>query len=566
MKLNLNDVGSLIDATTAQTTINNNNTSIENAVENTLSRDGTSPNQMESNFDMNGNSIVNLPKPLSATEPLRLQDLDDFNANGTFTPLPAGGTTGQTLTKTSGSDYAVGWSNAGQGTVSSVALSAPADFTVSGSPVTTAGTLGLSYATTPTGTGALVRKDSPDITGTAPNLTSGHVTTNANLTGPITSVGNATSVAAQTGTGSTFVMQDSPALTTPSLGTPASGNLLSCTGYPVTSLANVASYSLIGNNTSGSAAPSAIQIPSLTTKATPAAGDYVLLVDTAASNAFKKATVSSMSTSAGVTSIDALTGAFTTGSGLLSSGNILKPDPAVFYGFLGGLTVSTTSGSATFGVSVGACANSTGAEMMKLTSAYTKNTGSWTVGSGNGALDTGTIAANSWYYVYVIKRLDTGVVDILISLSATSPTLPTNYTVFRRIGAMRSVAGVVWREVTQFGDNFYYTTPFQDINLSGTLTTSRSLQTLTAPPSMIAMTRIYFFNAGAASTALVQPPLETDRAVGAFMSLTAEVANQGQSGHFQVPLNSSSQIALRAGSASGSITVETLGWTDFRGK
>ena len=40
----------------------------------------------------------------------------------------------------------------------------------------------------------------------------------ANLTGPITSVGNATSVAAQTGTGSTFVMQTSPTLTTPDIG------------------------------------------------------------------------------------------------------------------------------------------------------------------------------------------------------------------------------------------------------------------------------------------------------------------------------------------------------------
>ena len=38
-------------------------------------------------------------------------------------------------------------------------------------------------------------------------------TVNANLTGPITSVGNATSIASQTGTGSTFVMSVAPALT-----------------------------------------------------------------------------------------------------------------------------------------------------------------------------------------------------------------------------------------------------------------------------------------------------------------------------------------------------------------
>jgi len=54
-----------------------------------------------------------------------------------------------------------------------------------------------------------------NITGTAASLTAGTVTTNANLTGPITSVGNATSIASQTGTGTTFVMSNSPTITTP---------------------------------------------------------------------------------------------------------------------------------------------------------------------------------------------------------------------------------------------------------------------------------------------------------------------------------------------------------------
>jgi len=40
----------------------------------------------------------------------------------------------------------------------------------------------------------------------------------SNLTGPITSVGSATSIASQTGTGSTFVVQNTPTLTTPVLG------------------------------------------------------------------------------------------------------------------------------------------------------------------------------------------------------------------------------------------------------------------------------------------------------------------------------------------------------------
>lgn len=55
------------------------------------------------------------------------------------------------------------------------------------------------------------------------------VTTNANLTGPITSVGNATSLAAQTGTGSVFVVQNTPTLTTPVIGA-ATGTSLQLSG------------------------------------------------------------------------------------------------------------------------------------------------------------------------------------------------------------------------------------------------------------------------------------------------------------------------------------------------
>jgi hypothetical protein len=55
------------------------------------------------------------------------------------------------------------------------------------------------------------------------------VTTNANLTGPITSSGNTTSIASQTGTGSTFVMNTSPTLVTPVLGAATATSINSTT-------------------------------------------------------------------------------------------------------------------------------------------------------------------------------------------------------------------------------------------------------------------------------------------------------------------------------------------------
>ena len=70
--------------------------------------------------------------------------------------------------------------------------------------------------------------DQTNITGNAAT-----VTTNANLTGPITSVGNATAIGSQTGTGSTFVMNTSPTLISPALGTPTSGIATNLTGLPL---------------------------------------------------------------------------------------------------------------------------------------------------------------------------------------------------------------------------------------------------------------------------------------------------------------------------------------------
>src|SRR6266702_1570586 len=99
VKVTTTNVGSLIDATTAQTTINTNTSNIAAAIENTLSRDGTAPNQMLSSLDMNSKPIYNLPAPVTSTSPLRLSDLNSFIGGGTISQLPSGGTAGQVLSK-----------------------------------------------------------------------------------------------------------------------------------------------------------------------------------------------------------------------------------------------------------------------------------------------------------------------------------------------------------------------------------------------------------------------------------------------------------------------------------
>lgn len=71
------------------------------------------------------------------------------------------------------------------GDVTSVGLSLPSDFTISGSPVTSSGTLTGAWTTTPTGTGAMVRANSPTLVAPALGTPASGVATN--LTGlPLT--------------------------------------------------------------------------------------------------------------------------------------------------------------------------------------------------------------------------------------------------------------------------------------------------------------------------------------------------------------------------------------------
>lgn len=57
--------------------LNSNFDAIEVALENTLSRDGTSPNAMEANLDMDSNRILNLPDPENDSEPVTLGYAND---------------------------------------------------------------------------------------------------------------------------------------------------------------------------------------------------------------------------------------------------------------------------------------------------------------------------------------------------------------------------------------------------------------------------------------------------------------------------------------------------------
>lgn len=86
---------------------NANNAAIEAAFENTLSRDGSTPNSMSAPLDMNSNRILNLPQPLGPNDPARLSDLTGVTLVSQALPTQVG-QSGKSLS-TNGS--VLTWSN-----------------------------------------------------------------------------------------------------------------------------------------------------------------------------------------------------------------------------------------------------------------------------------------------------------------------------------------------------------------------------------------------------------------------------------------------------------------------
>lgn len=64
-KLDLPDIGSLAVLSSARSKINSNFNKVESAINNTLSRDGTAPNQMEAELDLNDHKVINVADPVA---------------------------------------------------------------------------------------------------------------------------------------------------------------------------------------------------------------------------------------------------------------------------------------------------------------------------------------------------------------------------------------------------------------------------------------------------------------------------------------------------------------------
>lgn len=235
--------------------------------------------------------------------------------------------------------------------------------------------------------------------------------------------------------------------------------------------------------------------------------------------------------------------------------------------YLAGCGMSTAGSSTTMSIAAGAAMDAGNAYLMQL-SAIDKTTSAWAVGTGNGGLDAGTIANSTWYHFYVIRRPDTGVVDVLFSTNATTPTLPTNYTQYRRIGSGKTNGSGQWTSFVQVGDYFHWLSPVLDVNTSA-LSTSTTLYALSVPPGVQVQARVQatVTHSAAGGAVYINTPAANNESVASGRySLSSPVAGQIVAGQLDVLTDTSGQIQVVALASSTTFTLGTQGWTDTRGR
>ncbi len=244
-------------------------------------------------------------------------------------------------------------------------------------------------------------------------------------------------------------------------------------------------------------------------------------------------------------------------------------------GHLAGYTLSNNGADAVndIDIAAGSAIADDQSAFLVLAAGLTKRLdANWAVGNNQGGLDTGAIA-NGTYHLFAIRRPDTGVVDVLFSLSATAPTMPANYTQKRRIGAVRRVSNAL-RAFRQNGDYF----------LEDVITTDNS----TVNPGTSAVTATLSVPVGVVVRALITVALADQTVAGPTYMVVSPLANadsaptsarwniailagsgiQERNAPFEIDTNTSGQIRVRLdnSTADHSIAITTRGWIDRRGQ
>lgn len=251
--------------------------------------------------------------------------------------------------------------------------------------------------------------------------------------------------------------------------------------------------------------------------------------------------------------------------------------------YLAGLGTSNNAAATTTKVDIaaGQAQDAGNAGGLILSASTTKDLSAvWAVGSGNGCLGTAVArTASTWYHLFVIKRTDTNVVDAYCDTSISAANIPSPYTLFRRIGSIKTDASQNILAFSQNGDYFRLKASVLDVSLTNP-GTALILATLTSVPTGVqvkALVNLGAFSGSSAPLTYVHDLSANDEAVpvvattpqvpGASMWVTSASAITGWA-QVEIMTDTTQHIGARlaASGANDRLGIVTLGWTDYRGR
>ena len=222
-------------------------------------------------------------------------------------------------------------------------------------------------------------------------------------------------------------------------------------------------------------------------------------------------------------------------------------------------------------INPGVAMDASGAYLMRYAASIIKQSDAvWAVGSNAGALDDIGSAGNNDFYIWMIARSDTGVVDFLFSLSSTAPTMPTNYDFKRLMGWFKRSGGAIVAfstyETAGGGIEFLWASPTLDVNLANTLTTARRTDAVKVPLNFSTTANINVALADVANpTAWIYCPDQTDLAPSITVAPLNSIMSEASAAvyvNMQVRTSSAGLIAARAITATVDLyAVSTMGFT-----
>lgn len=184
--------------------------------------------------------------------------------------------------------------------------------------------------------------------------------------------------------------------------------------------------------------------------------------------------------------------------------------------------------------------------------------------TGANGLDSGSLANNTWYHCFAIGKTD-GTAAFFASTSL-SPTLPTGYTLKRRIGSVKTNGSAQLVAFKQYGNRFYWVAPVSDY--STTPSDTAAYMTLTVPTGLNIrpLTRGSYRYTGATNNVTFWSPAVDDTAAvasnGCADAFIIGAGNDFSTFKIEAVTDTSARVRYKGSAAAGTLAVVTTGWVD----